>query len=50
MQVAFAKHYGFCLEPQAYVDALNHPEFPSIILQPGAQYKHSLDVVLSVQK
>jgi aldose 1-epimerase len=36
--VAFQKHQGFCLEAQHFPDAVNHPEFPSIILRPGATY------------
>ncbi len=31
---------GMCLEPQAPPDAVHHPEFPSIILQPGETYEH----------
>lgn len=30
---------GFCLEPEAYSDAVNRPEFPSSILRPGEVYK-----------
>jgi len=40
--VSFNKHTGFCLEPQAYPDALNHPEFPSIVIRPPAVYSHSM--------
>jgi aldose 1-epimerase len=30
---------GFCLEPQHFPDSPNQPQFPSIILRPGAEYK-----------
>jgi len=30
---------GFCLEPQHHPDSVNKPQFPSVILQPGEQYK-----------
>ena len=30
---------GFCLETQRYIDALNVPHFPSILLEPGKTYK-----------
>ncbi len=30
---------GFCLEPEGYPDAVNRPEFPSVILRPGEVYK-----------
>jgi aldose 1-epimerase len=29
---------GFCLEPQHFPDAPNHPEFPNTILRPGEAY------------
>lgn len=34
-------HYrtGFCLEPQHAPDSINQPEFPSIVLRPGDEYK-----------
>ena len=31
----YDKYGGFCLETMAYVDAVNHPEFPLITLRPG---------------
>lgn len=34
----FKKHQAFCLEAQHFPDAVNHPEFPSIILRPGETY------------
>jgi aldose 1-epimerase len=34
------KQYGaFCLETQHYPDSVNHPNFPSTILRPGAEYR-----------
>jgi aldose 1-epimerase len=36
--VAYRRHAGFCLEAQHFPDAVHHPEFPSIILQPGKTY------------
>ena len=30
---------GFCLEPQGWPDAVNHPDFPSQILRPGEIYR-----------
>ena len=32
---------GFCLETQHYPDSPNQPNFPSIILKPGAEYRTS---------
>lgn len=34
------RHYGVCLEAQLYPDAVHHLNFPSIILNPGHQYRH----------
>jgi aldose 1-epimerase len=28
---------GLCLETQHFPDAVNHPDFPSIVLRPGAE-------------
>ena len=33
------QHSAFCLETQHYPDSMNHPEFPTVILRPGDQYK-----------
>lgn len=36
------KHrYAFCLETQHYPDSPNRPEFPSVVLRPGEEYKTS---------
>ena len=36
----YAKHDGFCLEPQHFPDSPNKPAFPSTILNPGETYSH----------
>ncbi len=33
---------GFCLEPQGYPDAPNHPHFPSTMLSPAQAYLHPI--------
>lgn len=33
--------YGFCLETQHYPDSPNRPQFPSVVLAPGQEYKTS---------
>ncbi len=30
---------AFCLEPQGYPDAPNHPDYPSTVLRPGEEYR-----------
>ena len=37
-ELLFYKHSAFCLECQQFPDAINHPEFKSIILNPGEEY------------
>lgn len=38
---AYEKYTGLCLEPQQFPDAPNHTNFPSTILRPGEEYKHT---------
>lgn len=37
----FVKHGGFCLETEAFPDAVNQPNFPSAILMPGKYYRET---------
>jgi aldose 1-epimerase len=34
----YQKHFGFCLEMQHFPDSPNHPQFPSVVLNPGEKY------------
>lgn len=36
--VAYPTRGGICLEPQHFPDSVHHPEYPSIILEPGVEY------------
>ncbi|CAK7337086.1 unnamed protein product [Dovyalis caffra] len=36
----YAKHAGICLETQGFPDAVNHPNFPSQIVNPGEIYQN----------
>ena len=36
----YGKHNAFCLETQHFPDSPNHPDFPSVVLQPGQIYRH----------
>ena len=38
---AYEKHSGFCLETQHFPDSPNHPNFPSTVLNPGQEYRHT---------
>lgn len=37
--VRYERHAGLCLETQHFPDSVNHPNFPSTIVRPGAQYR-----------
>ena len=36
----YGKYSGFCLEDQAFPDAVHHPHFPNIIITPAKPYAH----------
>ena len=37
--VPYQIHSAFCLETQHFPDSVNHPNFPSTILEPGQTYQ-----------
>ena len=45
----FPKHGALCLETEYYPDAVNKPNFPSAILNPGEKYFHETVHKLSVE-
>jgi aldose 1-epimerase len=47
--VVYRQHGGFCLEPQHFPDAVNHPEFPSTILRPGNVFQSTTSYRFSVK-
>lgn len=38
----YGKHAGLALETQGFPDAVNQPDFPSVILRPGEEYVHKM--------
>ncbi|GAB4816199.1 hypothetical protein N2152v2_003245 [Parachlorella kessleri] len=38
----YQKHAGLCLETQGFPDAINQPGFPSVVLRPGEEYRHTV--------
>ncbi|KKC31540.1 aldose epimerase family protein [Devosia psychrophila] len=36
----YKKHAGFCLEDQAFADAVHNPHFPNVIYSPDRPYSH----------
>jgi aldose 1-epimerase len=45
----YGRRWAFCLETQHFADAINKPHFPSTILNPGKQYRHSCVYKFSVK-
>jgi aldose 1-epimerase len=41
---------ALCLETQHYPDSVNHPEFPSTILKPGAKYQSTTAYAFDIEK
>ena len=33
---------GFAWSRRGYPDAVNHPDFPTVVLRAGREYKHSI--------
>lgn len=40
---------GFCLETQHFPDSINHPNFPSTVLEPGSEYTQTTIYQFSVR-
>ncbi|KAL6552466.1 hypothetical protein OROHE_007830 [Orobanche hederae] len=38
----YEKHSAVCLETQGFPNAVNQTNFPSVVVQPGEKYKHSM--------
>lgn len=47
--VIYGFRSGFCLETQDFTDAPNRAEFPSIVLRPGDEYRHTTVYQFSVE-
>jgi aldose 1-epimerase len=45
----YQRRWAFCLETQHFADAINKPHFPSTILNPGEEYKHSCIYKFSIK-
>lgn len=45
----YGKHAGVCLETQGFPNAINQPNFPSVVIQPGEKYKHTMVYEFSVE-
>jgi len=38
--IRYNKNWGFCLETQHFPDSPNQPDFPTVLLTPGAEYSY----------
>ena len=43
----YGRYSGFCLEDQAFPDAVHHPHFPNIIITPDKPYSHWCEFEIS---
>ncbi|XP_055914278.1 galactose mutarotase [Eupeodes corollae] len=41
-QANYSRQGAFCFETQGYPDAVNHANFPNVILNPGEKYEHNV--------
>ena len=41
---SYKKHAGFCLEDQAFADAVHNPHFPNVIYSPERPYSHWCEI------
>lgn len=39
--IVYRQYHGFCLEAQHFPDSINHPNFPSVVLEPGKTYSQT---------
>ncbi|KAM0040009.1 putative aldose 1-epimerase [Helianthus debilis subsp. tardiflorus] len=46
----YEAHAGLCLETQGFPDSVNHPNFPSQIVNPGQVYKHHMLFMFSIHQ
>ncbi|KAF0901799.1 hypothetical protein E2562_006433 [Oryza meyeriana var. granulata] len=45
----YGKHAGLCLETQGFPNAVNQPNFPSVIVHPGEKYSHTMLFEFSIK-
>jgi aldose 1-epimerase len=43
----YGKHAGFCLEDQAFADAVHNPHFPNVIYSPERPYSHWCEIEIA---
>ncbi|XP_075482535.1 uncharacterized protein LOC142522851 [Primulina tabacum] len=46
----YQSHAALCLETQGFPDSVNHPNFPSQIINPGETYEHCMMFTFSTKK
>ncbi len=48
--VTYVDRGGYALEAQGYPDAINHPNFPSVVLKAGEEYKEKTEYFVDIEK
>ncbi|XP_022933702.1 aldose 1-epimerase [Cucurbita moschata] len=48
-RAVYGKHAGLCLETQGFPNAVNQPNFPSVVVQPSGKYQHTMLFEFSVE-
>lgn len=46
----YQKHGSFCVEAEKFPNSMNHPEFPTIFLNPGEKYIHETIYRFSIEE
>ncbi|KAK8934980.1 hypothetical protein KSP39_PZI015075 [Platanthera zijinensis] len=46
---AYGRHSGVCMETQGFPNAVNQPNFPSVVVRPGEKYKHTMVFEFSIE-
>ena len=49
LEPPFVRHGGIALEPQAFPDAVNRPDFPDVVLRPGQAYRRQATYRFSIE-
>lgn len=44
----YKKHSGLCFETQGFPNAVNQPNFPTVVFHPGEKYRHTMLFEFSV--
>ncbi|MEW6072645.1 MAG: aldose epimerase family protein [Planctomycetota bacterium] len=46
---AYRQYGGFCLETQRHPDSIHHPDWPTVVLRPGEEYRHTIVFAFGIE-